>query len=157
MTEEIADEGPLREALAFAVMAMILVDGQADPAEIDHARAALARCGLFAANTVEEDRRLLALVERQVREAEPGRAEAHAEVLAASPWRYAALAIMADIMAADGTMQAEEVALIQDAGRRFAIPQAEVMAIVTHVGTDAIEDLITGMNLDAAAALVLDR
>lgn len=156
MTTEIADEGPVREALAYAVMAMVLADGQPDPAELDHARGALARCRLFASNEVEEDRRLLEMVERQVRDDPAGHAARHAEVLRGSPWRYAALAIMADIMTADGTMNREEVSLIQDAGREFGVAEAEVMAIVQHVGTDALEDLITGENLDAIKVLPLD-
>lgn len=156
MTTELADEGALREAVAYAVMAMVLADGRAEPAEIDHARAALARCRLFADNEVEEDRRLLDSVERQVREDGARHAARHADILAGSPWRYAAVAIMADIMAADGTMTDEEIAMIREAAQVFGIAETQAMAILRHVGTDAIEDLITGENLDASQVLMLD-
>lgn len=143
------DLEPVREAVAFAVVAMILADGRAEPVELEHARSGLARCRLFAANELEDDRAMLARAEAAVQSDLQAAMARHAPVLGQSPWRYAALAIMADIMASDDVVAPAEVAVIEEVARAFGIEAAEVSAVVAHVGTDALEDLITGENLDA--------
>lgn len=148
-----AEGARLREAVAFFVIAMIRADGVVEETELDAARATMARCILFAENSVEEDRALLRLAETALLADPVASAAHHAPALSGSPWRYTALAIMTDIMMADGAMDAHELRLLTEVAGQFGIDRQEVEVMVDNVNTDGLEDLITGANPDAMAGL----
>jgi len=147
----------LREAVAFCVVSMIRADGRTEPAERDHARAALARCILFAESSVEADRALLDRMDGLVERDPDGAAAHYGAVLRDSPWRYTALAIMADIMASDGQLADAEFAVLANAAAIFDATEHDLEAVVENVKTEALEDLITGENLDAIHGLIAMR
>lgn len=152
-----SDPAVLREAVAFCVAAMINADGRADPAELDHARAALARCLLFADTDTAEDRTLLARMTDALETDPEGNAQRYGAVLHGSPWRYTALAIMADIMASDGRMEESEFAVLRRAAAILDATDHELEAIVENVNTDELEDLITGQDHSSIEGLLALR
>lgn len=144
----------LHEAVAFLIVDMIWADGEVNARELDHARSSMARCRLFADSSIEDDKALIKRMEAASQEDRVGNRDHYSAILRESPWRFSALAIMADIMTADGVMDQREINVLLKAAEVQGVSEAEIMTIIENIGTDDLEDLITGDNLEALEGML---
>lgn len=116
----------IKEAVAYFVVLTIYANGTVDDREVRTAMGSLARCALFANNTNDDDFDLLQRMEKKFGQNAEGNAAHYAQILEQDDWKFTAVAIMADVMLADGEADADEMHLILHLASQLTMSEAEV-------------------------------